>query len=394
LSIDSCISTYLGPRDEDTESTSEISSWPHSTSVKTTALQSLTTLNLYSRMLDRQQLSEWTDWPQSHIGGSATVYHPDTPVTNSFWDGYNPDVDNNALTEMVWDLEEMHLDGGQSQEHQTWQGHMPPLPPHTVYGREESLYSANFIEAGSFWPDNIDAPFTECGFQSIGPVRHDLAPSGALPDISTSSNALYPLGPIDPTLSSQLLNKADTASGKRVAPSQSADSASHIEPLSSMGTLPKKRKTHSAATIAKIREALVGRQVSKETREKIREANMRRSVSKKTREKLRQAAIGRYMSVESREKIRKATTGRPLTVETKAKISANCHRSMWYRLERVDTGPFDFEEKSVRFVEIQTLRKITLFTGIHRQTLASAMKNNEGIVKGGLWKIECIGPSR
>ena len=67
---------------------------------------------------------------------------------------------------------------------------------------------------------------------------------------------------------------------------------------------------------------------------------------------------------------------------------------MWYRLERVDTGPFDFEEKSVRFVEIQTLRKITLFTGIHRHALASVINNNEGLVKGGLWKIGCTGPSR
>jgi hypothetical protein len=58
-------------------------------------------------MSDRQQLSEWTGWPESHTGGSATFYHTDAPVANSFWDGYNPDVDNNALTEVVWDLEEM-----------------------------------------------------------------------------------------------------------------------------------------------------------------------------------------------------------------------------------------------------------------------------------------------
>jgi hypothetical protein len=346
-------------------------------------------------MSDRQKLSEWTDWLESHTGGSATFYHADAPVANTLWGGYDPDVNNNnALTEMVWDLEEMRWVDGQSQEAQIWQGHMPPPLPHTPYGGDEFPYSTDFYQAGSFWPDNFDAPLTERVPRSISPARHDLATFEALPHVSTSSNALYPLDPIDPTLSSQLLNIADTASGKISAPSQSADNAPHVGPSSSIETLPKKKKTHSAATIAKIRKAPVGRQVSKETREKNREENIGRPVSKKTRPKLRQAAIGRYMSVESREYIRKATTGRPLTVETRVKISANCHLSMWYRLERVDTGPFDFEEKSVRFVEIQTLRKITLFTGINRQALARAMKNNKGIVKGGLWKIECIGPSR
>jgi hypothetical protein len=332
-------------------------------------------------------MSEWT---QSHTGRSATMHHSDAPVANSFSNGYY----DNALTGLVCGLDGMDLFGDHSQGNQRYQSYMPPPPPHNTYRAEEYLYSTNSNGAGSFWPDSIYAPSTQCGPQLIGPFRHDSALSAALPDISTPSNVLYPLDPIDPILTSQSLDIADTASGKRVAPSQPAGSASHIGPLSSIVTLPQMKKPHSAATIAKIRESLAGHHVSKETREKIREAKVRRQLSKEHREKLRQAAIGRYMSVESREKIRKARTGRPCTVETRAKISANSHRSMWYRLQRVDTGLFEYEEKSVRFVEIQTLRKITLFTGIHRQALASAMKNNKGIVKGGLWKIECIGPSR
>jgi hypothetical protein len=318
------------------------------------------------------------------------MYHSDAPVANSFSNGYY----DNALTGLVCGLDGMDLFGDHSQGNQTYQSDMPPRPPHDTYRAEKYLYSTNSNGAGSFWPDSIYAPSTQCGHQLIGPFRHDLELSGALPDISRPSNALYPLDPINPILSSQSLDIADAASGKSVAPSQpAAGSASHIGPLSSILTLPKMKKPHSAATIAKIRESLAGHHVSKETREKIREAKVGRQLSQEHREKLRQAAIGRYMSVESREKIRKARTGRPCTVETRAKISANSHRSMWYRLQRVDTGLFEYEEKSVRFVEIQTLQKITLFTGINRQALARAMKNDKGIVRG-LWKIECLGPSR
>lgn len=129
-------------------------------------------------------------------------------------------------------MDGMDLFGGQSQEDQIWQGHMPPPLPHTAYVGDEFPYSTDFIQAGPFWPDELDSPFTECGPESISPVRHDLATSAALPDVSDSSNALYRLDPIDPTLSFQSLTVASMTSNEGAAPSRTAVEAARTGSLS------------------------------------------------------------------------------------------------------------------------------------------------------------------